>query len=690
MFQNVVKFTYKTSLMTCSCLCAASFAAQASEMQCFNVNCESLGYTNVEDLGSTPCKSFLTCPYDPRYIKCDLLPTCENLGFTNDDKSAWCTNLVRCPTDPSYTLCQSLCGKCPEGTALDPAELGCTDGYEAAKNQDNTIITNDCDYTCYKCTTCDDEEYEAAEETCSEESYIVEVRYPKCPSNAGLGPRYVCESCRPLGLTNSGENNYDCTVLDDEGNPIAGCDGENFFNSLAECVSEKGECVEHPTAFGICYASSAKCGKGALSEYKYSFEGQPPSREGHEWFAKIDSTGQVCYKTTCLTKTDDGVRSAFATEALCQENHQNAPRSSVVCKDDGYSCYVFDRCADGYKESSVTQEDVSCVCDTDTYPYTDADQPSYGHLEGLCLDSTSHYREIVCDGGAFPSQKAACESLNGTWVAFAQQCNSPSASKVISIDGKGCFRASATCGNGYKNSPEESCPGGTIQKISIPGPRPLELITCSTNIMSYPILSEDGCYKADQDHIVCKSDNGYTATGDKKQPCKCDRDEHYYATERVCKLANPHATVCSKVNGVGCYAVSSCSTGYTLENKVCTCDESLYPYTQAPTNGLLDGDTCTDPDGTIHYANFKCNSGYHPNGFACVANSTGGGSAGRCCLKWSSTCSGCSGTDDMCMPCSNGSSKKCLTEGSGQVCNKNYLDQTDPYIYVYDGITPSL
>ena len=87
MFQNVVKYTYKTSLMTCSCLCAASFAAQASEMQCLNVNCESLGYTKVTDLENTSCKSFLTCPYDPSYIKCDLLPTCENLGFTNDDKS---------------------------------------------------------------------------------------------------------------------------------------------------------------------------------------------------------------------------------------------------------------------------------------------------------------------------------------------------------------------------------------------------------------------------------------------------------------------------------------------------------------------------------------------------------------------------------------------------------------------------
>lgn len=604
MFQNVTKYTYRTGLMACSCLCAASFAAQASEMQCLNVNCESLGYTNISDLGNTPCDNFLTCPYDPRYVKCDLLPTCENLGYTKDDKSSWCTNIVRCPTDPSYTLCKSLCGECPDGTALDPAELGCGDAYEAAYRirrpkggrARKEFITNDCGYTCFRCTECVDTAYYCenpvdipyesciedggsedscecstgfTETACPEGTYIAEVRHPTCAHNASEPDRYVCKSC-PEGLINSGTNNYDCNIHDENGTRV-GCDNsKGYYNS---CQAGWDKCSEIHFEFGTCYVDSLVCGEGKLSDYKYP---KSVSLPGHTWDKMTDSAGNICWKTECSDSFYSGKGKlsgykypksvflpgdhSFRTLAGCIRNYDSY---GVKCKEDGFSCYVFDKCDDGYEENR-TQGTVSCVCNTELYPYDEDDYVSHGSFEDTCEDNHGeHYGNLVCD-------------------------------------------------DGYEQAGDE----------------------CVCSSVDYPYTTANKPRYSYLKEPLCEDDNGYHYRGftcwsnyewdEEEGRCVCDRDVFPYTKSMA--FAGSHVIVdgstCTDATG-DYYSEISCERDYSLVGTQCLC-ETRFKYTN---NNVIDdahptGSACTDTRGEF-WDDFECDSGYiYDNGrSACMAAS---------------------------------------------------------------------
>ena len=68
-------------------------------------DCEKLGYyLGYNAACGTDDSRYIFCPYDVRYRKC-VNYDCANMGFTADDKSAWCRNIVTCKFDEAYTLC---------------------------------------------------------------------------------------------------------------------------------------------------------------------------------------------------------------------------------------------------------------------------------------------------------------------------------------------------------------------------------------------------------------------------------------------------------------------------------------------------------------------------------------------------------------------------------------------------------
>jgi len=99
--------------------CVKDYAGTASCVENENTagDCETLGYSS-EDVDG--CTNYLYCPFNTNYKKCvaggnEL--NCEELGYTTDDKSAWCSNVIECPNDTAYTACAKI-DECSIGDIL--------------------------------------------------------------------------------------------------------------------------------------------------------------------------------------------------------------------------------------------------------------------------------------------------------------------------------------------------------------------------------------------------------------------------------------------------------------------------------------------------------------------------------------------------------------------------------------------
>ena len=80
-----------------------------SSLDCNEVpDCFDLGFS-LEDEEGCPENGYMYCPFNLAYKKCVSFQTtdCEELGFNQSDKSAWCASEVKCPKDETYTLCAS-------------------------------------------------------------------------------------------------------------------------------------------------------------------------------------------------------------------------------------------------------------------------------------------------------------------------------------------------------------------------------------------------------------------------------------------------------------------------------------------------------------------------------------------------------------------------------------------------------
>ncbi|MBR2300031.1 MAG: hypothetical protein IJ870_05615 [Alphaproteobacteria bacterium] len=68
-------------------------------------DCEKLGYyLGYNAACGTDDSRYILCPYDVRYRKC-VNYDCASMGFTKENKTAWCKTVVTCKFDSSYTLC---------------------------------------------------------------------------------------------------------------------------------------------------------------------------------------------------------------------------------------------------------------------------------------------------------------------------------------------------------------------------------------------------------------------------------------------------------------------------------------------------------------------------------------------------------------------------------------------------------
>ena len=99
------------------------------------------------------CISFAA---DAWALECTPRPSCEALGFTDEDKSNWCGKEIFCPTDSKYTACvEAYENPCPNG--YDNRILSVNDCGEQGSNgwtyASTTIPGNDGqDIRCGKCT----------------------------------------------------------------------------------------------------------------------------------------------------------------------------------------------------------------------------------------------------------------------------------------------------------------------------------------------------------------------------------------------------------------------------------------------------------------------------------------------------------------------------------------------------------
>ena len=157
--------------------CLKDYAGTASCLENENTagDCITLGYStdNVEG-----CSNYLYCPFNTAYKKCvaggEKLD-CEKLGYTTDDKSAWCSNIITCPNNITLTACVGQCvyndicvDKIDEATASMPSQFAqlqfedctacgetgqvvtgwkCNDGY--IRVNDVYMVTGSLDY--YSC-----------------------------------------------------------------------------------------------------------------------------------------------------------------------------------------------------------------------------------------------------------------------------------------------------------------------------------------------------------------------------------------------------------------------------------------------------------------------------------------------------------------------------------------------------------
>ena len=84
------------------------FAEVANAIDCEKVpTCEELGYSQDDDPYCAE-NGYMYCPLDYSYKKCVNMD-CAKLGFTEDDKTSWCGKLAKCKGNPRMTLCQNLC-----------------------------------------------------------------------------------------------------------------------------------------------------------------------------------------------------------------------------------------------------------------------------------------------------------------------------------------------------------------------------------------------------------------------------------------------------------------------------------------------------------------------------------------------------------------------------------------------------
>lgn len=236
-------------------------------------SCNALGYTE------TTCSSgsYVACPYDKTKKKCiPVAPTCEDLGFTVNDKSAWCTNIVECPTDTSYTLCAAAFAEDCESAGYK--ELGGND-YICEGTIEITLF-NGTTATCAKgcITECTELDPKYGGDACHEYGFLLEdADRVYCDEKSqpyytggngdewfcGVNCRYVYDSCDVVEVYAEGECplmdfdfiNYN--LQDAEGCPYPG----NIYNVPTSSTGD-GDFI---TCTDSCSGSSSGGGSGGSS-----------------------------------------------------------------------------------------------------------------------------------------------------------------------------------------------------------------------------------------------------------------------------------------------------------------------------------------------------------------------------------------------------------------------------------------
>lgn len=151
--------------------CVVLFSdVNAAEKECKEIpDCLNLGYVS-----NASCRegTWVACPFDINFKKC-VNASCEQMGFTADDKSRWCEEEVPCPSDRNYTLCAS------EGTCVEQ------------------------------------DEYLTGAEFCDVGTYIATTFEPECRENRDNGNRYECASCEG-GKTTVTTNSQSCDTCNED------------------------------------------------------------------------------------------------------------------------------------------------------------------------------------------------------------------------------------------------------------------------------------------------------------------------------------------------------------------------------------------------------------------------------------------------------------------------------------------
>lgn len=217
-------------------------------------SCEALGYTN--DATKLDCneKQQIRCPYNASYSKC-VNAGCEALGFTVDDKTSWCREekIKYCPTDENYSLCEEACGLCKEGET-NPI---CPYGMEQITDENGEKLENNCKQPCYRCKVCEEDKnsgYLEGKDKCDDDEYVVSVVNPSCPENLGGATKYVCNTC-PKGMIPDGDMVDSISGVSNK--QSCKCDEERGY--YAKCpTGAECERVDTESGFSECYQASNK------------------------------------------------------------------------------------------------------------------------------------------------------------------------------------------------------------------------------------------------------------------------------------------------------------------------------------------------------------------------------------------------------------------------------------------------
>ena len=125
-------------------LIAILFSNQALALDCSKQpTCEELNYSKEENPKCAD-NGYILCPYDQTYKKC-VQYSCESLGFTQSDKSAWCSEIITCPQNSVYTACNCLKPRCNIGDVFY-ADGSCGDvkDYTADKVPVGVVYDTNC------------------------------------------------------------------------------------------------------------------------------------------------------------------------------------------------------------------------------------------------------------------------------------------------------------------------------------------------------------------------------------------------------------------------------------------------------------------------------------------------------------------------------------------------------------------